>query len=92
MLKTTAERKKEQRERFKASGNLESFKEKESKKQKERQSKTKRTMTIETKRTMHRIILLIQIWIHHIKHLKAQLKTLARANGKALARVKIICY
>ena len=50
MLKTTAERKKEQRERLKASGNLESFKEKESKKQKERQSKTKRTMTIEQKK------------------------------------------
>lgn len=52
MGKTAAERKKEQRERLKASGNFESFKENESKKQKERRRTKKRTMTIEKKEAL----------------------------------------
>ena len=52
MGKTAAERKKEQRDRLKASGNYESFKKRESKKQKERRNKKKRTMTIEQKEAL----------------------------------------
>lgn len=52
MGKTAAERKREQRERLKANGKFQSFKDNESKKQKERRRENKKTMTIEEKESL----------------------------------------
>lgn len=52
MAKSAAERKREQRERLKASNKFQSFKENETKKQKSRRTAKKKSMTIEDKEAL----------------------------------------